>query len=76
MCLLSTSTSLIKAVYPSPSLPLTGITYSGKPPGLHCTQQAGTRNLAARGTELIPFVTNSCTPPDFEKAKPGQVHEV
>lgn len=72
------STSLIKAVYPSPSLPLTGITHPVKPFGLHC-YPAGRykeQQLAARGTALITFITNSWIAPYFEGAKPGQVHEV
>lgn len=59
------------------SLPLTGITHSVKPLGLHC-HPAGRykeQQLAARGTELITFITNSCIPPSFEKAKSGQVHK-
>lgn len=74
MCLLFTSTSLIQAVYPSLSLPLTELHTQWShcyPAGRYKEQQ-----LAARGTELITSITNSCIPPRFEKAKPGQVHEV
>lgn len=49
-----------------------------KPIGLHCypASRYKEQQLAARGTELITFITNSYIPPNFEKAKPGQVHEI
>ncbi|KAI1234812.1 Protein ATP1B4, partial [Lamprotornis superbus] len=56
--------SLLALIYP-------GSTQSVKPFGLHC-YPAGRykeQQLAARGTELITFITNSYIPPSFEKAK-------